>query len=183
MRGCRRSQNRQRQMFLWDVSMPSDRKQWSQTITKALGGKHTQKVELGSIGTCCPDRLWSLHSWRIFIVQLGKALSKMLCLHRWPHCEFGVYTDDLQSSSPNYIFLWCHDSFLRLRSSYSRCSCESYPYLFFPRTYPNPQGTGCLGKQFLYHCSFLELHLAYVRTLSGNCASSEANFCNFVYVS
>lgn len=30
----------------------------------------------------------------------------MLCFHRWPHFEQGVYTGDLQSSTPNCTFLW-----------------------------------------------------------------------------
>lgn len=73
--------------------------------------------------------------------------------------------------------------FWGLWPSYSHCSCEPYPYLFSPKTYPNSLGTGCLGKQFLYCCSFLELHLAYVCILSGNYASSEVNFFSFVYMS
>lgn len=84
-------------------------------------------------------------------------------LYRWPpelHSKLHFFYDSM-------IFFW------GLWPSYSHCSCEFYPYLFFPRTYLNSQGTGCLGTLVLYcYCWFLELDLAYLCTVAGNSAQA-----------
>lgn len=149
----------------------------NKSTTRKIGSKG----ELGSIGTCCPQRLWSLHSWKSFIIQLGKGLSKMFCLYHWYHCEFGANIDDLQSSSPNQFFFmmpwffseaYGHLIPITVASSIHISSSQGHTLIL--------RGQVAWGNRFFYCCSPLQLHLAYVCTLSGNYASSEENFCHFV---
>lgn len=89
----------QSHMFLWGA-MPSDMRQWSQTVTTRRG-KGCSQEELGSTVIRCPARLWSIRSWRFIIICLDEALGNMLCLRHWPYFEQGGYIDSLL-----YCYCW-----------------------------------------------------------------------------
>lgn len=74
----------------------------------------------------------------------------------------GNYIDDLQTSTPNYIFLWLHDSFLRFMAL-SFPVVNPTQYLFFLRTYPNFPG------DMLFWASVSLLFLMVSGTWSGLC--------------
>lgn len=74
----------------------------------------------------------------------------------------GNYIDDLQTSTPNYIFLWLHDSFLRFMA-FSFPVVNPTQYLFFLRTYPNFPGDR------LFWASVSLLFLMVSGTWSGLC--------------